>query len=210
MWYELVKIEYVKAIKINWSHKADIQLQIKIIIKLIDEIDTQNISIKLVSNKKWFNQIDKRWLKSYAELWNIPQDVIKLLKYFCWEIPPYKKWTRDGRRMFINEMTLDEQNKIFSFLNENKIMIVSDILRGRWEFCAEWMLIIQKTWNYEWVLKSINEVMNFYGNWEIEISPKGSIKIGKITMQRKWWDWWRNTSNMLQFKIDPTNLFSIK
>jgi hypothetical protein len=42
----------VKAIKVSGSHKADIQVQVKITIKLKDEIDVQNISIKLVSNKK--------------------------------------------------------------------------------------------------------------------------------------------------------------
>lgn len=210
MGYDLQKIEYVKAVKISWSHKADIQVQIKIIIKLKDEIDTQNISVKLVSNTKWFNQIDKRRLKNYAELWNIPDDVLLLLKYFCWEIKPYKSWTKDPRRMFLPEMTDIEIKKIMKFLNENKMMIVSDIIRGRWEFCAEWMLVIKKTGTYDWVLKSINEVMNFYGNWEIELSPRWSIKIWKITIQRKWWDWWRDTANMLQFKIDPTELFSIK
>ncbi len=210
MWYDLQKIEHVKAIKIAWSYKADIQVQIKIIIKLKDTIDTQNISVKLVSNDKWFNQIDKRRLKNYAELWNIPDDVLLLLRYFCGEKKPYKAWTKDSRRMFLTEMTVEEVNKIMNFLSNNKMMIISDILKGRWEFCAEWMLVVKKTWRYEWVLRSINEVMNFYGNWEIRLSPRWSIKIWKITMQRKWWDWWRDTANMLQFKIDPTELFTLK
>ena len=59
-------------------------------IKLKDEIDAQNISIKLVSNKKGFNQIDKRRLLHYAKLWKIQEDVLVLLKYFCGEIKPYK------------------------------------------------------------------------------------------------------------------------
>jgi hypothetical protein len=33
--------------------------------------------------------------------------------------------------MFIDEMTHDEQNKILLFLSQNKMTIVSDILRGR-------------------------------------------------------------------------------
>lgn len=210
MWYSLESIEYVKAMKIKWSHKADIQVQVKIIIKLKDEIDVQNISIKLVSNKKWFNQIDKRWLKNYRDLWNIPTNIFHTLQYFCGEITPYKDWTRDNRRMFIDELSSAEQEELLSFLNKNKMMIVSDILRGRWEFCAEWILVIRKAGTYEWVLRSINEVTNFYGNWSILLSPKGSIRIGKITMQRKWWDWWRDTANMLQFKIDPTELLQIK
>lgn len=208
MWYNLEKIEYVKAVKITWSHKADIQVQVKIIIKLTDEIDTQNVSIKLVSNKKWFNQIDKRRLKNYNELWNIPDDVYTLLQYFCGELKPYKDNTKDERRMFITEFSSIEQKKILDYLESNRLMIVSDILRWRWEFCAERMLVVRKTWSYDWSLKSINEVMNFFWGWEIVISPRGSIYIGKITMQRKWGDWWRETANMLQFKVDPSELIN--
>ena len=48
--------------------------------------------------------------------------------------------------------------------------------------------------------------MNYYGNGNIQVSPRWSIRIGKITVQRKWWDGWRITANMLQFKIDPTEM----
>ena len=51
-------------------------------------------------------------------------------------------------------------------------MIVSDIIRGRGEFCAEWMLVIRKTLLYEWILKPIGEVMNYYGNGNIQVSPR--------------------------------------
>lgn len=207
MGYDLAKIESVKAIKIKQNYKTDVQVQIKLTIKLKEEIDVQNISVKLVSNDSWFNQVDKRWLIKYRELREIPDDVFNLLQYFCGEKIPYKEWTRDARRMFITEMTSEEQDKILQFFKEKKMLIVSDILRGRCEFCAERMLVVKKTSYYERVLKSINEVMNFYGNGEVLISPQGSLKIGKITMQRKGWDWWRETAKMLQFKIDPTELF---
>lgn len=44
---------------------------------------------------------------------------------------------------------------------------------------------------------------------EISATPRGSIKIGKITMQRKGGDAGRPSANCLQFKIDPTLLFNI-
>lgn len=87
--------------------------------------------------------------------------------------------------MFLTEMTEREQTLLLGFVNDNKLLIVSDILKGRGEFCAERMLVVKKTSLYERALKSINEVMNFYGNGEVTISPRGSIHIGKITMQRK-------------------------
>jgi hypothetical protein len=66
-----------------------VQVQVKIIIKLQGAIDLQNISVKLVSNDSWFNQIDKRWLKNYKEMWDIPEDVYELLAYFCGEKKPH-------------------------------------------------------------------------------------------------------------------------
>ncbi len=209
MWYDVRRIDYVKAIKVTHWQKTDVQVQIKVLIKLKDEIDVQNISVKLVSNKKWFNQIDKRLLRKYQELRNIPADVLQVLRHFCGESKPYKIWTKDSRRMFLTEMTEREQTLLLGFVNDNKLLIVSDILKGRGEFCAERMLVVKKTSLYERALKSINEVMNFYGNGEVTISPRGSIHIGKITMQRKWGDWGRESANMLQFKIDPTELLSI-
>ncbi len=68
MKYNLSEIEYVKAVKIS-GHKTDVQVQIKDTIKLKEAIDVENIQVKLVSNKKGFNQIDKRWIDKYKELW---------------------------------------------------------------------------------------------------------------------------------------------
>lgn len=208
MWYKLLDIEFVKAIKVKWSFKADIQVQITV--KLKAEIDAQNIQVKLVSNKKGFNQIDKRWLKKYIELWDIPSDISDLLKYFVGEKTPYIKNWKDSRRIFMDEFTELDRSKILSFFANNKTLIISDLLKWRWHFSAEWILVIKKVeGNYDWVILPMNKVMNFYWNWPVTLSPRGSIKIWNITVQRKWWDNWRETANMLQFKMDPTLLFSI-
>ena len=61
--YQINEIEYVKAEKVTDSYKADVQVHITIKLKKL--IDCQNIQVKLVSNKKGFNQIDKRWLAKY-------------------------------------------------------------------------------------------------------------------------------------------------
>lgn len=92
------------------------------------------------------------------------------------------------------------------FIMQNKILILNDILKGRGQFASEWFLVILKLENkIEWVLKPINEVINFYGG-EIMFSLQGSLKIGKVTMQRKGGDGGRESAKMLQFKIDPTLL----
>lgn len=97
---------------------------------------------------------------------------------------------------------------MLNWLKDNKILILTDILRGRGEFSAEWVLVAQKlAHNAHWVLKNINDVLQHYGAGDVVVSPRGSIKIGRVTMQRKGGDNGRATANMLQFKIDPTELF---
>ena len=210
MGYKISDIEYVKASKVRGQYKADIQVRVRIIIKLKSQEDLQNLQVKLVSNPQGFNQIDKRWVDKYVELWDIPEDITKILKLFTGEIKPTKKGLKDKRRMLLSEMDKNDQDKIVSFFKNNKILIVSDLLKGRGEFSADWVLVILK-FNAEskWTLKSINEAMNLFGNGDVRITSQGSLKIGKIGMQRKGGDAGRDTSKMLQFKINPVELFNI-
>lgn len=207
MEYDLEEIERVEAEVLPNNYKSDIQVKISIYLK--KAISAENISIKLVSNPKGFNQIDKRWVDKYRELWDIPENVTTLLKYFTGEKAPYKK-TRDKRRMFLDELTEKEQKQILNFFNENKILIITDILKGRDRLSAEWMMVALKDEkNTKWTLQPISKVMNYFGNGDIDITNRGSLRIGRITVQRKGGDRGRKTANMLQFKINPAELFDL-
>jgi len=59
MGYKLKEIEFVEAIIIS-GYKTDVQVQVRI--KLKKAIDVENLQVKLVSNPRGFNQIDKRKL----------------------------------------------------------------------------------------------------------------------------------------------------
>lgn len=208
MGYDVSNIEYVKAAKVRGQYKADIQVRVRIIIKLKSQEDLQNLQVKLVSNPQGFNQIDKRWVDKYVELWNIPDDVTKILKLFTGETKPTIKGVKDKRRMLLSEMNEIDQEKIIKFFDKNKILIISDLLKGRGEFSADWVLVILKINNEStWILKSINEAMNVFGGGDIRITDRGSLRIGKILMQRKGGDNGRDTAKMLQFKINPVELF---
>lgn len=205
MEYSLNEIEYVKAIILS-GYKADIQVQITI--KLKEAIDAENIQVKLVSNSKGFNQIDKRWIDKYTEMWQIPNNISNLLKQYTGEVLPLISNPKDKRRTFANEFSSENQKSILNWLINNKTLIISDLLKGRGKFSAEWMLVAQKADNSaRWVLKPMNYCLNFFGNGEIEITKRGNFKIGKITMQRKGGDGGRKTAQMLQFKINPAELF---
>lgn len=205
MQYKLEEIEFVRAIKLS-GYKTDVQVQVTI--KLKEAIDIQNLQVKLVSNPKGFNQIDKRWVDRYVEMWEIPDEIIDILKRYTGETKPNIKILKDKRRMFANEFEEYEQLSVLRWITENKSLIMADILKGRGQFSAEWMLVAQKIKsNARWVLKPMNFCLNFFGNGKIEITKRGNFKIGKITMQRKGGDGGRKTANMLQFKINPAELF---
>ncbi|TNE32807.1 type II restriction endonuclease [bacterium] len=207
MSYNLAEIEYVEAIKIA-GYKTDVQVQVTV--KLKKAIDVENLQVKLVSNTQGFNQIDKRWVDKYAEMWEIPSQVISILKRYTGQEEPTIEMPKDKRRMFANEFTEKEQKTLVNWLRKNQSLIVSDILKGQGKFAAEWMLVAQKIKkDSRWILKSMNYCLNFFGNGEIIITGRGNIKIGRITMQRKGGDGGRNTSKMLQFKINPADLFEI-
>ncbi|MDQ3635602.1 MAG: type II restriction endonuclease [Acidobacteriota bacterium] len=205
MQYKLEEIEFVRAIKLS-GYKTDVQAQVTI--KLKEAIYIQNLQVKLESNPKGFNQIDKRWVDRYVEMWEIPGEIIDILKRYTGETKPNIKILKDKRRMFANEFEEYEQLSVLRWITENKSLIMADILKGRGQFSAEWMLVAQKIKsNARWVLKPMNFGLNFFGNGKIEITKRGNFKIGKITMQRKGGDGGRKTANMLQFKINPAELF---
>ena len=95
------------------------------------------------------------------------------------------------------------------FLHEHRAVIVSDVLKGRGKFSAEWFLVILHCdQTEEWALKSINYSLNLFGNGRISITPPSSFRIGRITSQRKSGEAGRPTANMPQFKINPALLIA--
>ncbi len=212
--YVYDEIENVRAVvlkNVKPKPKSDVNVQIKVFWKN-GAIDIENLSVKLVSNSSGFNQIDKRWVAKYVEMWQIPENVAEILKRFTGELSPNINNPRDSRRMFMDEFLKIERDLLLDFIEQNRILIVSDILKGRGEFSADWMLVIIRKNNKieNWALKEIGVVMNFFGGGEIKTTPRGSIQIGKITVQRKGGDGGRDSAKMLQFKIDPSKLCKIK
>jgi len=209
--YKIDEIEYVRAVKVGGNYKTDVQVQVTI--KLKNAIDCENLSVKLVSNTHGFNQVDKREVSKYVQMWNIPKEVEETLKLFTGKTKPKRKrGLKDSRRTLFNEMPEKKQEKMINFIKKNKILVISDILKGRDKFSVDWMLVILKKneSSYEWALKDINTVMNIFGQGGIRITDMGSLKIGKITMQRKGGDAGRESAKMLQFKINPCLLFDAK
>lgn len=194
--------------------KAD--AQIRIVIKIGEILKIENLSLKKANSNADYNQIDKRTIDSYQDMWRFDDQIAVWLKLFTGEITPEqaKKFTseispRDTRRVFIDEMPENIQKKIISFFENNKILVISDILKGRGGLSADWILVTRYDKNDDstkWILIDINRAMNFYGSGNVMLSPHGSLYIGKITMQRKGGT---PDPTKLQFKFKPCELFNI-
>jgi len=240
MGYDLNKIEYVKAIQIptrikreelkNLGYneeeyeelmrfkKADVQVQIRVIICINGVLKIENLSLKKANSDADYNQVDKRKVDDYKQIWGFDEDIALALKLFTGELRPEThpemlkvklSELKDNRRVFLTELKDYLVQKIIEFFTNNKILVVSDILKGRGGLSADWMLVTRynKTENTTtWILKDINTVMNFFGNGEVRLSPQGSLYIGKITMQRKGGT---PDPTKLQFKIKPCELFKL-
>ncbi len=202
------KEKYNETIKFK---KADIQVRVEIIIDNVMHIE--NISLKKSNKSAGFNQVDKRPVSTYKKTWKFNDDIAKWLSLFTGDILPKEVLSKeklynikDERRLFLNEIPPKKLNNIIHFFQNNKILIISDILRGRGGLSAEWFLVTRKNNDnsIDWILKDINTVCNFYSQGEVEVSPRGSLKIGRVTMQRKGGT---PDPTSLQFKINPLALF---
>ena len=203
--YEIAGIDNVTASKPH-GEKADVEVTVGT--KSGESVE--RISIKLVSSPNGFNQIDKRWLATYAKMWKMPPDVVEALKLYVGEMPPNES-SRDSRRMYLDELDPDAQKAIIDFFTAKKDEIVSDLLSGDGVHAAGWVMVTFKaTDKPKWLIRSSADTTRFFGDGKVEITKAGNLKIGRITMQRKGGDNGRDTANMLQFKINPVPLFDAK
>jgi R.HinP1I restriction endonuclease len=205
MGYNLVEIEKILAQKVDHGQKTDVQVLVTVFLKGIDK--GQNISVKLVSNKSGFNQIDRGWVKRFAELWNFSIEISDIMEYYVGQKKPEVNKSRNPKRMYLNEFSEKEQLLVVNFFNENRILILTDLIKGRGQFAAEWMLVVQKINDkVNWKLKAMNEVLNIFNQGDVVITKQGNLKIGKIGLQRKGGDGGRESANQMQFKINPMEI----
>jgi hypothetical protein len=168
------------------------------------------ISVKLTSNaKRGFNQLDRGDVTNrYQKLWaSISKDTETGLKLFTGILPPISA-SRDGRRMFLDELPPALLLSIKNFFESNKIEVVSDLLAGREPDKAKFLLCVSASDATSRVLP-MEQAVGHYSSGPVVLTPRGSLQIGRITMQRKGGDSGAESAKNLQFKFDPNEVFSI-
>lgn len=168
------------------------------------------ISIKLVSSQNGFNQIDKRWLRQYAAMWKMPPDVVAAMRLYLGEDPPNAK-SRRPERMFLSELPEASQKAVLEFFSINKDRIAADLIKGTGSGRADWFMVAWRSGEKDrWKVVSADEAVRFFSEGPVEMTRAGNLKIGRISVQRKGGDGGRETAKMLQFKMNPAQIFAME
>jgi hypothetical protein len=207
-WLEAMHYSLRDILSVSASKPRGGKADVRVTIRTSSKERTERISIKLVSSQNGFNQIDKRWLATYAAMWDMPPDVVQALKLFVGELPPHEG-SRDPRRMYLSELDQSARQAVLDFFDARKANIVADLLVGDGQQATDWMMVTWKTGDTpRWIIRSAADAVRFFGDGPVELTRYGNLKIGRITMQRKGGDNGRDTARMLQFKINPVLLFT--
>ncbi len=135
------------------------------------------------------------------------------LKFFTGELSPhlypqpveYKDSKK--RRLFMDELTEDDRRIVLDFLNLKKHRIISDAIMGRGALKADYVLVTERdTDKYRWIIVDITTACDHYSTGNVGMTPRGSLKIGRITAQRKGGT---PDPESLQFKMNPLHLFEL-
>ncbi len=204
--YDPTFIDNVTATKPS-GEKADITVSVS---DANGQALSHGISIKLVSSQNGFNQIDKRWLRHYAQMWEMPPDVVAVMRLYLGEDPPNAK-SRRPERMFLSELPAASQNTVLEFFSKNKDRISADLIKGAGNGRADWFMVAWKTsGESRWKIVSADEAVRYFSDGPVEMTRAGNLKIGRITVQRKGGDGGRETAKMLQFKMNPAQIFAME
>ncbi|MEZ6127723.1 MAG: hypothetical protein R3C59_03515 [Planctomycetaceae bacterium] len=202
MQYQLNQIKSVTAVKPH-GQKADVEVTIK----TKSGTSVEGISIKLVSSETGFNQIDKRWLRHYAQMWKMPPEVVQALKLYVGETAPIQP-SRHAERMYLDELPAATQTAVIDFFKTHKDEVISDLFAGDGEHAADWFMVTFKgSDSPRSLIRSLPDTIRFYAEGDVMMTKAGNLKIGRVSMQRKGGDNGRESAKMLQFKINPVALF---
>jgi hypothetical protein len=175
-----------------------------------------------------YNHVERKYVDFYARKWSIPKDVYVALKKFVGEVNAkgdpisIEELQREAellgispgklskkRRTFLNQMDDKTIESVKRFFSENKMKILKDVFID--DEAIEFFIVVkrQKGLAYYYIL-STKDVLDTYGKGDIKVTPKGSLLIGRVELQRKSGDhrtargWVDISASQLQFKIKPS------
>jgi hypothetical protein len=196
---------------------------------IVVSCNTRRILISVKEFEADYNQVERNYVEHYAKKWAMPPDVYLGLKQFVGEVNERRNpistdllereaeelGTTPGRlskkrRTFLNELPKQTQNLIREFFNVNREKILKDIFIDDEEI--EFFIVVKLECDrvYYYLVPTKN-VLIVYGTGNTTITPRGSLQIGKVVIQRKSGNhhtpcgWADGSASQLQFKIKPSD-----
>lgn len=169
-------------------------------------LGSEKVSIKLVSQSRGFNQLDRGYTrKRYQNLWpQMPEDVLLAFELFTGEAT-LPGGTAEAKRLYFFELATAHQESVLNFLKDNLDQILSDVFSGRQPNQARWLLYVNR-FSGGYVFVDMAMAIKFFSSGGVRPTSRGSLKLGRLTLQRKGGDSGKKTANQLQFKFDPSEL----
>ncbi|MHA1821952.1 MAG: hypothetical protein ACTSVC_15875 [Promethearchaeota archaeon] len=226
--YERIDFNLVKEINVNRvggkGGKADLVLEIPLFNKRL------GISLKK-QEEQGYNHIDRRSAQFFAEKFKF-SDIAKLGLYkYCGvegysplelfeskkiseeeysalkDTPLKGKTHREGKgHFYFYELTKDEQKALLDEFKNKQIQILNFILKGEGKFKADYLIITKHIGEdqYLFYLEPINKTIE-RAKGTVTPSKRGTIHMGKITIQRK-----GGTGGATQIQFKWKNIFPEK
>lgn len=218
--YDLEKIEDISARTPRGTGKADIILEIS----LPNNSARERITVKKTKDSR-FNQVSKRSVDDYAEIFNFSDMTRKALKKFCGEegYRP-KDLVKEGVldrsdldslydtsyhdppiRLSFEELSEEEQKSVERDFSKKQKVITKTVLAGD-PLEVDWYMAVRAKRDNEsyeveeTMIEPIEETIDRYAQGGFRPSSRSSFYIGQIFVQRK-----SGTPDpeKLQFKINP-------
>ncbi len=205
----MMGFDYVRGVDARTTRSIGINTKADVLVTVNGDI-VKGISVKKFTAS--FNQIDKRWVDRYADIWNMPYDVVTIIRKYC-GVKGYRPTdlgvvdVKDTRRFFLTELSDVEQLTILNFFNGARCQITNTVLRGDKQPYADYVLVTKPDIK-DSAVADIENVIAYYSG-PAHITRRGNLKLGKITIQRKGGNGGGSTAQMLQFKFSPKDIFDI-
>lgn len=205
------EIKNIKAERLVGRKKTDVRVSIE---KTNGEVMKINLSVK--KSTADFSQLERGDLEKYRQLLNMPDKVYNLLKFFLGKSLPSgydsSKTFRETHRLFLDELTDEDQKSIIDFFDSIKKDLIHNAFLGTDPESRPHFLVtinkedpIQSDFKEAKFTAAEKAITIALDTGKVLLSPRGSLKIGKITLQRKGGDGGKPKACDIQIKFNPSD-----
>jgi hypothetical protein len=200
--------DQVKTIK--KQQKADVRLTVH------HEHHTEAINLTLKrAGKADFNQVDRRSVSTYQDLWGFDDEIQLWLRLFTGAVSTdeFNRWSEGletkptQKRVGFRHLPDHAKLKVIDFFSANKQRIVSDVVRGNGLLAADYMIVTQYTVKKTQIhLCPIDNVVRHLSSGAVQAGPQTTLLLGKLTIKRKGG---KPDPDSLQFMMKPSDVFAV-